>query len=278
MAPWQFLLVVAAVSFGAGTFGALLGLGGGVILVPALTLLLGIDIRYAIGASIVSVIATSSGAAATYVRDGITNMRIGMFLEMGTTLGAVSGAFLANLISGRVLFLIFAGVLAYSGYVMFLKRNQDLPAKVQSDALARRLGLEGSYYDAALGQTVYYGVTNTSPVLGLSYVAGVVSGLLGIGGGPLQVPAMDILMKLPIKVSSATSSFMIGVTAAASAAVYFMRGQINPLIAAPVALGVLGGARVGTHLMIHARSRMLRLIFAALLAVLAVQMLAKGLF
>ena len=277
MNSWQFFLALASVSFGAGILGALLGLGGGVIIVPALTLLLGVDIRYAIGASIVSVIATSCGAAATYVRDHITNIRIGMFLELGTTLGALTGAFVAGLVSVQALYVVFAAVLAYSGYAMFRKRNVDSPVNVHGDALAQRLRLSGSYYDPASGQMVHYSATNTLPVLGLSYLAGAISGLLGIGGGPLKVPAMDAGMRLPIKVSSATSNFMIGVTAAASAAVYFMRGQINPGLAAPVALGVLCGAMVGSRLMIHARARALRLIFVGLLAVLTVQMLIRGL-
>ena len=277
MESWQFLIILACASFGAGTFGALLGLGGGVILVPVLTLLLGVDIRYAIGASIVSVIATSSGAAAAYVRDGITNLRIGMFLEIGTTTGAVTGALVGGLLSGRALYIVFAVILAYSGYVMFRKRNERLPNNQASDPLAKRLRLEGSYYDPALAQTVHYHPTNTPLVLGLHYIAGLVSGLLGIGSGALKVPAMDIAMKLPIKVSSATSNFMIGVTAAASAGLYFMRGQINPFIAAPVAAGVLAGALVGARLMPHAQGKVIRLMFVVLLPVLALQMLVKGL-
>lgn len=277
MESWQFFLALGAASFAAGTFGSMLGLGGGVILVPVMTLVLGIDIRYAIGASIVSVIATSSGAAATYVRDRITNMRIGMFLETGTTAGAITGAFIGGLISGRALFVIFAVVIAYSAYMMFRKRNQEGEVSQQPDALAKRLRLSGSYYDNALGRTVEYHPTHTWLVLAVSYVAGAVSGLLGIGGGALKVPAMDLAMKLPIKVSTATSNFMIGVTAAASAGVYFVRGQVNPIIAAPVALGVLCGAMVGSRLMVKARSKVLRLFFVALLAVMAVQMLVKGL-
>ncbi len=276
MESWQFLLILACASFGAGTFGALLGLGGGVILVPVLTLLLGVDIRYAIGASIVSVIATSSGAAAAYVRDGITNLRIGMFLEIGTTTGAVTGALVGSLLSGRALYIVFAIILAYSGYVMFRKRNEKLPTTRECDPLGKCLRLEGCYYDPALAQTVHYYPTNTLPVLGLHYIAGLVSGLLGIGSGALKVPAMDIAMKLPIKVSSATSNFMIGVTAAASAGLYFMRGQINPFIAAPVAAGVLAGALVGARLMPHVQGKAIRLLFVALLPVLALQMLAKG--
>lgn len=277
MNTWLFLLVVALTSFGAGTLGAMLGLGGGVILVPVLTVFLGVDIRTAIGASIISVIATSSGAAATYVRDHLTNLRIGMFLEMGTTTGAVTGAFVAGLISVRVLYIIFAVVMAYSSYMMFRKRHQEQPEGVQSDALAKRLRLGGSYYDVASQCTVQYNPTNTLLGLGLHYIAGIVSGLLGIGSGALKVPAMDIAMKLPIKVSSATSNFMIGVTAAASAGLYFMRGQIDPFIAGPVAVGVLSGAMMGTRFMIHSRGKVIRLILVGLLAVLAAQMLVKGL-
>ena len=277
MEPWQYFVLVTGVSFGAGALGALLGLGGGVVLVPVLTLLLGIDIRYAIGASIVSVIATSSGAAAAYVRDGITNTRLGMFLEIGTTTGAVTGALVGGWLSGRALYVIFAAVLCYSAFVMFRKRNEEQPAQERGDSMAQRLRLHGAYYDAALGRTVEYQATNTLPVLGLTYVAGMVSGLLGIGGGPLKVPAMDIAMKLPIKVSSATSNFMIDVTAAASAGLYFTRGQINPILAAPVAVGVLGGAVAGARVMKRTPGRIIRLIFAVLLPVLAFQMLVKGL-
>jgi len=277
LGPWQYLAIVGGVSFGAGALGALLGLGGGVILVPVLTLLLGVDIRYAIGASIVSVIATSSGAAAAYVRDGITNTRLGMFLEIGTTTGALTGALVGGWLSGRVLYVIFAVILAYFAFVMFRKRHEEQPAHSQDDCMARRLHLEGSYFDPALGRTVAYQPVNALPGLGLHYIAGLVSGLLGIGSGALKVPAMDIAMKLPIKVSSATSNFMIGVTAAASAGLYFSRGQINPILAAPVAVGVLGGAVVGARVMKRTPGRVIRLIFAILLPLLAMQMLVRGL-
>lgn len=276
MYSWSLFLAIAGLSFGAGAFGALLGLGGGVIIVPALTLLLGIDIRLAIGASIVSVIATSSGAAASYVRDGLTNVRVGMFLELGTALGAIAGALIAGAVSDRVLYVVFSVVLAGTGLAMLRRRDGSAVSR-EGDALARRLRLDGSYQDAASGQVVTYRATHTIPVLGLSCTAGVASGLLGIGGGPLMVPAMNLAMKLPLKVASATSNLMIGVTAAASAAVYMVRGQIDPAIAAPVAIGVLCGARFGSWLMVQTRERALRLIFVGLLGVLAVQMLLKGL-
>ncbi len=272
-----FLIIAFFVSFGAGIFGALLGLGGGVILVPALTLGLGIDIHYAIGASIVSVIATSSGAAAVYLRDGITNIRVGMFLEVGTTVGAIFGAFVAGLIGGPALFVLFGVVLLYAAYTMFGRRNAELPSGVEMGPVANLLHLGGSYFDAALDREVKYNVRGARYGLPLTFIAGAVSGLLGIGGGILKVPAMDIVMKMPMKVSTATSNFMIGVTAAASAGVYFVRGDVNPFIAAPVAMGVLIGATLGTRVMTRMRSTLLRRVFVLVLVVVAIQMLVKGL-
>ncbi|MGH2458995.1 MAG: sulfite exporter TauE/SafE family protein [Chloroflexota bacterium] len=277
MPPLEFFLITFVCAVFAGVLGAMLGLGGGVIMVPVLTLALGVDIRYAIGASIVSVIATSSGAAATYVRDRITNLRIGMFLEMATTTGAISGAYVGGLISGRALYIIFGAILAYSGFMMFRKRNQEIPTDVPDSKLATSLRMHGQYYDAALKQNVHYRVTGVVPALGLMYIAGVVSGLLGIGSGALKVPAMDLAMHLPMKVSSATSNFMIGVTAAASAGIYFERGDIQALIAAPVAMGVLIGATSGTRLLIGLRGSVIRQIFVVVLVVICVEMLGKGL-
>lgn len=277
MPPLEFFSITLVSAIAAGILGALLGLGGGVIMVPVLTLLLGVDIRYAIGASIVSVIATSSGAAATYVRDRITNLRIGMFLEMATTTGAITGAYVGGLISGRALYIIFGIILAYSGVMMFRKRNQEIPTNVPESKLATLLRMNSRYYDAALKQNVEYRVAGVVPALGLMYIAGVVSGLLGIGSGALKVPAMDLAMHLPMKVSSATSNFMIGVTAAASAGIYFERGDIQALIAAPVAMGVLIGATAGTRLLIHLRGTVIRQIFVLVLVVICAEMLGKGL-
>jgi uncharacterized protein len=272
-----FLVETFIVSVGAGVFGALLGLGGGVILVPVLTLVLGIDIHYAIGASIVSVIATSSGAAAAYLRDGITNIRVGMFLEIATTTGAIVGAFIAGFIGGPSLFLVFGLVLAYSAYAMFRRRDAELPVGVEMGPLANFLHLGSSYYDTALNRLVTYNVRGARYGLPLMFIAGAVSGLLGIGSGVLKVPAMDIAMKLPMKVSTATSNLMIGVTAAASAGVYFVRGDINPFIAAPVAMGVLIGATLGTRIMMRTRSTQIRRVFIIVLVIVALQMLIKGL-
>jgi uncharacterized protein len=276
MAAILFLIETFLVSIGAGVFGALLGLGGGVILVPILTLVLGIDIHYAIGASIVSVIATSSGAAAAYLRDGVSNIRVAMFLEIGTTLGAIFGAFIAGFVGGPGLFIIFGLVLTYSAYAMFRHRDAELPTGVEMGPLANFLHLGSSYYDTALNRLVAYNVRGARYGLPLMFIAGAVSGLLGIGSGVLKVPAMDIAMKMPMKVSTATSNFMIGVTAAASAGVYFIRGDVNPFIAAPVAMGVLIGATLGTRVMMRMRSTMIRRVFIVVLVFVALQMLVKG--
>ncbi len=278
MSLLAFSLVLFAICLLAGLLGSLLGLGGGIIVVPALTLLFHVDIRLAIGASIISVIATSSGAAAAYVRERITNLRVGMFLEIGTTLGAVTGAYVAGLVSGRVLYIIFAAVLGYSALRMFAGRTQvEGHHDVPPDALADRLRLHSSYYDPAEAREISYRVTRTPVGLGLMYVAGMMSGLLGIGSGALKVPSMDLAMRLPMKVSTATSNFMIGVTAAASAGVYFLRGDVNPYIAAPVAAGVLVGATVGSRLLPKLHSQAIRAIFVAVLLFIAVDMFVKGL-
>ena len=279
MTPLIFTLLVFAASIVAGFGGSILGLGGGIIIIPVLTLGFGIDIHLAIGASIISVIATSSGAAAAYVREHMTNLRVAMFLELGTTSGALSGAYLAGILAGRWLFVVFAVVLGLSAFAMFQRRHYDPHAPIPPDRVADRLRLHGEYVSLSgggVGERVSYRVAHSMFGLGLMYVAGVVSGLLGIGSGSLKVPAMDLAMHLPIKVSSATSNFMIGVTAAASAGVYFMRGQIDPFIAAPVAAGVLVGALAGSRLLPKLRGRTVRIAFVIVLAWVCVQMLYKG--
>jgi uncharacterized membrane protein YfcA len=278
MTPLEFDLLVFLVSITAGALGSLLGLGGGVIVIPALTLLFHIDIRYAIGASIVSVIATSSGAAASYVRDRLTNMRVAMVLELATTSGALTGAYLAGLLSARWLYIIFGVVLGYSSLVMIRKlSNPEFESVVAKPApWADYLRLHGSYYDERLGREIVYRVVSTRIGLGLMYVAGAISGLLGIGSGALKVPAMDLAMHMPIKVSTATSNFMIGVTAAASAGVYFMRGEIDPFIAAPVAVGVLIGAIGGSKLLPKLQSSTIRLVFVFVLLGISAEMMWKG--
>jgi len=261
----------------AGIFGSILGLGGGIIITPALTLLFGIDIRYAIGASIVSVIATSSGAAIAYVRDKITNMRIGMFLEIATTIGAITGAFISGLIDPKHLYVIFGILLLYSALAMLKKKNQELPEVVTAHPVANKLRLNGEYHDKALRKDITYNVAGVYGGFGMMYVAGVISGLLGIGSGIFKVMAMDLFMKLPLKVSSATSNFMIGVTAAASAGVYLLRGDIDPKIVAPVALGVLIGATIGAKIMENLKSQTIRMIFTPVLTFVSIQMIIKGL-
>jgi hypothetical protein len=275
MSPLLFVIVVAAISLVAGFLGALLGLGGGIIIVPALTLLLGVDIRLAVGASIVSVIATSSGAAAAYVRDRLANIRVAMFLELGTAAGAITGAYLAGIIHPRLLFILFGLILGYSVFAM-LRGRRSGEKEIAVGPWARVLDLKSSYFDVAAGAEIVYQPKRARIGLALMYVAGVISGLLGIGSGALKVPAMDLAMELPIKVSTATSNFMIGVTAAASAGVYFSRGQIDPFIAGPVAIGVMGGAFIGSHMLGRTSSRLVRFSFLVVLTVLAAQMLFKG--
>ncbi len=275
MTPLSFTLVVLGISYFAGLLGSLVGVGGGIIVVPALTLLMGVGIQNAIAASIVSVIATSSGAAASYVSERITNMRLGMVLEVSTVLGALTGAALAAHVSGRELYLIFAAVLAYTAWSMLRKRGA--PAEPAPDALADRLKLHGRFFDRSLGKEVAYRVSRTKLGMAVSYVAGVSSGLLGIGGGVIKVPVMNLAMGVPIKACTATSNFMIGVTAAASAAVYLMRGEVLPFVAAPVAVGVLVGARTGAKLMGGMKNSLIRVLFVVVLAASAIEMLQKGL-
>ncbi len=276
--PLDFVISLALISVAAGVLGSIIGLGGGVVIVPVLTIIYGVDIRLAIGASIVSVIATSSGAAAAYVRERMTNLRAGMFLEVATTTGAVSGAYLTTLLPARFLFVLFGVVLAYSSFATFKKRKSTEPLSVSHDRIANYFNLHGAYYDNAEQKEISYKVVGTKPGLAMMYVAGLVSALLGIGSGALKVPAMDSAMHLPIKVSTATSNFMIGVTAAASAGVYFIRGQIDPIIAAPVAAGVLLGATFGAKVLTRITSKTVRLIFVVVLVIISLEMLQKGLF
>src|SRR5581483_4736531 len=238
----EFTVLVALGSWIAGFLGALTGLGGGVVLVPLLTLFFKVDIRYAIGASLVSVIATSSGAAAAYVKEGFSNIRIGMFLEVATTLGAIVGAFLATRIPTRAIAIIFGIVLIYSAYLSRRVRPKS-EWNTPPDPLATRLKLNGSF---PVPEGVrHYNVNRVPQGFGLMFVAGTLSGLLGIGSGAVKVLAMDQAMRIPFKVSTTTSNFMIGVTAAASAGVYLNRGYIDPGLAMPVMLGVLAGSLIG---------------------------------
>jgi uncharacterized protein len=270
----SFTLIVWIISALAGFLGALTGLGGGVVVVPALTLLLGVDMKYAIGASLVSVIATSSGAAAAYVREGFSNIRIGMFLEIATTIGAIVGAFLAGRFSTHLLAIIFGVVLIQSAFQTVFKGSLEDAQPVQSDALGRKLRLNGTYPEG--GRQQEYGSRNVPAGFGLMFGAGALSGLLGIGSGAVKVIAMDRAMKIPFKVSTTTSNFMIGVTAAASAGVYLDRGFIDPRVAMPVMLGVLVGAFLGSKVLVHARVKTLRIVFATVILALAIEMIVSG--
>ena len=271
------VLLIFAGSIMAGVLGSLVGLGGGVLIVPLLTIAFGLPIYFAIGASIISVIATSSGAATAYVRDHLTNLRVGMFLEIATTTGAITGAFLAGLLTPNLLFVLFGVMLLISALPLLHKIGEELPQRVKNDRLANWLHLSGSYPDRRLGREVAYQVTHTPLGMAMMYVAGIISGLLGIGSGTFKVLAMDTAMRLPMKVSTTTSNFMIGVTAAASAGIYFSRGDVPPLVAAPVALGVLLGAFLGTRLLTHLSNKALRLIFIPVMVVIALEMVLRGL-
>lgn len=257
----------------AGFLGSLTGLGGGVVVVPLLTLVFGVDIRYAIGASLVSVIATSSGAAAAYVREGFSNIRVGMFLEIATTIGAITGAIVAAYLHLSWIAIIFGIVLLYSAYESVRSRT-DVRGPSEPDRLATLLRLDGSF-PASQGIRSYH-VSNVPAGFGLMFTAGILSGVLGIGSGAVKVLAMDRAMKLPFKVSTATSNFMIGVTAAASAGVYLNRGYIDPGLAMPVMLGVLGGSLVGARFLAGAKVKVLRIVFSIVVAALGLEMIFNG--
>ncbi|MBU6430150.1 MAG: sulfite exporter TauE/SafE family protein [Cyanobacteria bacterium REEB65] len=270
---FTFSMLLFAGSIGAGFLGALSGLGGGVIIVPLLTIVFGVDIRYAIGASLVSVIATSSGAAAAYVKEGFTNLRIGMFLEIATTMGALFGAFIGGIVSPRIVAIVFGAVLLTTVYLSWNQQG-DFPAPERPDPVAKRLRLAGTYPVA--GEPVAYEVGNVGAGFGLMALAGAISGLLGIGSGAVKVLAMDRAMRIPFKVSTTTSNFMIGVTAAASAGIYLRRGYVDPALAMPVMLGVLLGSVVGAKILVGARVKSLRLVFNLLIGALGLEMIANG--
>jgi len=278
-----FTVMVFFTSLFAGLLGSLTGLGGGVVIVPALVLLFKVDMRYAIGASLVSVIATSSGAAAAYVRDGLSNIRIGMFLEIATTLGAMMGAYLATRVSTHAIAIVFGIVLLYSAFASFRGR-ESVAKETKPDALAVRLKLEGDYPAGSVSEetlragpaATHYTAQRVPLGFGIMFGAGALSGLLGIGSGAVKVLAMDQAMKLPFKVSTTTSNFMIGVTAAASAGIYLSRGYIDAQIAMPVVLGVLMGSLLGSKLLPRAPVRTLKMVFALVIVALGVEMIYSG--
>ncbi|HVZ56050.1 MAG TPA: sulfite exporter TauE/SafE family protein [Chitinophagaceae bacterium] len=267
-------LIVLLGSLLAGFLGSLTGLGGGVVIIPMLTLVFGIDIRYAIGASIVAVIATSSGAAAAYVREGITNIRLGMFLEIATTLGAILGAFLAVYAPTHLIAIIFGCILIISA-ALSLRDKVPHASVQQGSRLAGLLRFNSTYPDHT-GADIPYSVRNVPGGFLMMMLAGTLSGLLGIGSGALKVLAMDNIMRIPFKVSTTTSNFMIGVTAAASAVVYFQRGYIDPGLCLPVTLGVLGGASLGSLLLTRSETRWIRIVFAIVITALALEMIYNG--
>ncbi|AVK62756.1 permease [Lactobacillus sp. CBA3606] len=272
------LLLLLGVGLLAGIFGAILGIGGGLIITPVLTLGMGLDIKYAIGASIIAVIATSSGATIAYLKDDMLNLRVAMFLEIATTVGAVLGAVLTGLVHANFLYFLFGALLVFTTYNMIrklLSKASDAQ-NVQADQLATKLNLNGTYYDKALKEQVDYQVQNVPGGFTMMFGAGFASGLLGIGSGAFKVLAMDTIMHMPLKPSSATSNLMMGVTAAASAMVYFFNGSIKPGIAAPLAIGILVGALIGTRIMEHLKPRLIRMIFVPVMLYLGIQMIAKG--
>lgn len=274
----QFMLIAVF----AGFLGSLVGLGGGIIITPALTILFGFDIKYAIGASIVAVIATSSGSAIAFVKDHVSNMRVGMLLEVFTTAGGVVGALMAGVFSSKLLYIFFSlillnsfyGMLKKTGLITKLKKEEE---KVENDKYADKYKLNSTYYDKATGETVKYNVTNVPQGSLVMFGAGFASGLLGIGSGAFKVVALDTYMKLPIKVSTATSNFMMGVTATASALIYFFNGTINPAVAAPIALGTLIGSRTGAKVMQRLDAKYIRYIFLPILLFTIINMFLKGL-
>ncbi len=279
--PWLLLLAVLLLAAGAaGTLGSLLGLGGGVVLVPVLVLVFGLDIHLAVAASLVSVIATSTGAASTQVEGGFTDVRLGMFLEVATAAGGLAGALAAVTVfaaRGSVLILTFVPVVLAGAVYMIAGRSVDVRPELGSDRLARRFRLRGECPDPEHGGSLRYEATRTGPGLAVSALAGVASGLLGIGGGIFKVPAMNAVMNVPMRVASATSTFMIGVTASAAAVVYLFAGDVALFVAAPAAVGAVLGSRAGSHLRIRVSPGALKAGFAVVLIGAAASMLGQGL-
>lgn len=274
-----FLLFLSAIV--AGLLGSLTGLGGGVVLTPILVLFLGVPVPYAVGTSLISTISTSASSGSRYLNAGIANMRIAISLEIATTAGAITGSFLEFLVEKYKLFaildIIFGIVLIFSTIPNFMRMSSEIPAYISPDGLSKLMKLEGDYYDEALRQKIrYHGVRYPVGLAGM-YIAGLVSGLLGIGSGALKVLAMDLGMNLPFKVSTATSSFMIGVTAATSSGVYWALGLIDPIIIAATVPGVFLGASLGSRYLNRFLSRRLRQIFTLVLVALGIQLILKGL-
>ncbi|MFN4259068.1 MAG: sulfite exporter TauE/SafE family protein [Gemmataceae bacterium] len=274
MLTWEFTALLGLGALLAGFLGALTGLGGGVVIVPLLTLAFGVDLRYAIGTSLISVIATSSGAASAYVKEGFSNLRVGMFLEIATTIGALGGAMLVAWLQPNIIAIVFGLVLLYSAYLSYRPRPPETEA-ASPDRLAQMLRMDSSL-PTPTGPRPYH-VRHVPAGFGLMFLAGALSGLLGIGSGALKVLALDHAMKMPFKASTTTSNFMIGVTAAASAGIYLHRGYIVPGLVMPVMLGVLIGSLLGTRVLVQVNVGKLRLVFSVIIVLLAVQMIVRGL-
>ena len=268
-----FTLILLAASYCAGLLGSLTGLGGGVVVIPVLTLCFGVDFHYAVGAALVASIATSSGSGSAYVKEGVTNIRLGMFLEIATTIGAVCGAAVAIYLNSNTIAIIYGGVLVLTA-VMQQRRKSDHDSVVGSE-MARRLKLFGSWPQKD-GTMKHYQLRHVGGGFSVMYVAGVLSGILGIGSGVLKVIAMDGIMKVPFKVSTTTSNFMMGVTACASAVIYVQRGNIVPGMACPVMIGVLFGALTGAKLLKRLDVRLLRRIFCIVILMVAANMIYQG--
>lgn len=266
-------ILLMLISISAGFLGSLLGLGGGIIVVPALTLLFNVDIRYAVAASLISIIATSSGAAASFLKDHLTNLRVAVLLEIGTVAGAMTGFLISSSIRSSWLYLLFGGFLFFSSVMMFRKKSDS--RATENHPWAEKLKLAGSF-PSEKGEMIHYKVANVPIGLFAMYFAGILSALLGIGSGIFKVMAMDGAMKLPMKVSSATSNFMIGVTATASAGAYFLKGDIRPEIAAPVAIGIIIGSWIGAKVMTRMPASQIRKIFVVVLVIVSIQMMMKG--
>lgn len=272
------MIIFIVIGLFAGTLGAVLGIGGGMIITPILTVMMGLDIKYAIGASIISVIATSSGATIAYLKDDMLNLRVAMFLEIATTVGAIMGALLVGAFSSTFLFVLFGFFLLYSTYNMvrklFSKKGESV--YTEQGPTVQKLRLADSYYDKAEKKQIDYSMKNIPGGFIMMWAAGLASGLLGIGSGAFKVIAMDTIMKMPLKPSSATSNLMMGVTAAASATVYFFNGSIRPDIAGPLVIGVLVGATIGARLMQVLKPRLIRMIFVPIIFYMGLQMVLKG--
>ncbi len=272
------MLLLLVMGVAAGVLGAILGIGGGMIITPVLTIMMGLDIKYAIGASIISVIATSSGSTIAYLKDDMLNLRVAMFLEIATTVGAIMGALLVGVFSSNFLYVLFGFFLLYSSYNMIRKLFDKKGETVYTETgeIVEKFKLASTYYDKAEQKQIDYSMKNVPGGFIMMWAAGLASGLLGIGSGAFKVIAMDTIMKMPLKPSSATSNLMMGVTAAASATVYFFNGSIRPDIAAPLAIGVLAGATVGARLMQVLKPRVIRMIFIPIILYMGLQMALKG--